>query len=99
MQKPSDELLIAYLDGELDERRCSEIESWLEQDASASERVAQLTESAAVDMKNGAAAGTQPVYAEGPFGTLDAHGFALVDKGSVVQFTGPARLVMNGKQP
>jgi anti-sigma factor RsiW len=48
MQKPSDELLIAYLDGELDERRCSEIESWLEQDASVRERVAQLTESAAV---------------------------------------------------
>lgn len=48
MQKPSDELLVAYLDGELDERRCSEVESWLEQDASARERLAQLTESAAL---------------------------------------------------
>jgi anti-sigma factor RsiW len=48
MQKPTDELLVAYLDGELDERRCREIEAWLEQDASARERVAQLTESAAV---------------------------------------------------
>jgi anti-sigma factor RsiW len=48
MQKPTDELLVAYLDGELDERRCNEVEAWLEQDASARERVAQLTESAAV---------------------------------------------------
>jgi lipopolysaccharide export system protein LptC len=57
------------------------------------------TQSMSMDLKNGAAAGSQPVHAEGPFGTLDAHGFALVDKGSVVQFTGPAKLVLNGKQP
>src|SRR5947209_6100550 len=48
MQKPSDELLVAYLDGELDEQRCSEIEAWLERDPMARDRVAQLTESAAV---------------------------------------------------
>ena len=34
--------------------------------------------------------------AEGPFGTLEAQGFAVVDQGAVIQFTGPARLVMNG---
>jgi lipopolysaccharide export system protein LptC len=56
------------------------------------------TQSMSMDLKNGAAAGSQPVHAEGPFGTLDSHGFALVDKGSVIQFTGPARLVMNGSQ-
>jgi lipopolysaccharide export system protein LptC len=53
------------------------------------------TQSMSMDLKNGAAAGSQPVHAEGPFGQLDAQGFALVDKGSVIQFTGPAKLVLN----
>jgi lipopolysaccharide export system protein LptC len=59
------------------------------------------TQSMSMDLKNGAAAGAQPVHAEGPFGQLDAQGFALVDKGNVIQFTGPARLVLNSgtKQP
>jgi lipopolysaccharide export system protein LptC len=57
------------------------------------------TQSMSMDLKSGAAAGAQPVHAEGPFGVLDAQGFALVDKGDVIQFTGPARLVLNGKQP
>jgi len=56
-----------------------------------------LTESAAVDMKNGAAAGARPVHAEGPFGVLDAKGgFTFTDKGEEVQFAGPAHLVLNG---
>lgn len=55
-----------------------------------------VTASAAIDLKHGAAAGAQPVHAEGPFGMLDAQGFTLVDKGANVQFTGPARLVLNG---
>jgi lipopolysaccharide export system protein LptC len=55
------------------------------------------TESAAIDMKNGAAAGAQPVHAEGPFGVLDAKGgFTFTDKGEEVQFAGPAHLVLNG---
>jgi lipopolysaccharide export system protein LptC len=59
------------------------------------------TQSMSMDLKNGAAAGAKPVHAEGPFGQLDAQGFALVDKGNVVQFTGPARLVLNNgtRQP
>ena len=56
------------------------------------------TESAAVDLKQGAAAGAEMVHAEGPFGTLDAQGFALTDRGAVIQFTGPGRLVLNGGQ-
>ena len=56
------------------------------------------TQSTAVDMKQGAAASNEQTHAEGAFGTLDAQGFALVDKGSVVQFTGPARLVLNAAQ-
>jgi lipopolysaccharide export system protein LptC len=54
-----------------------------------------VTSSAAIDMKNGAAAGAEPVHAEGPFGTLDAQGFTLLDKGSNIQFAGPAHLLLN----
>lgn len=53
------------------------------------------TSAASVDLKAGAAAGADMVHAEGPFGTLDAQGFALTDRGAVIQFTGPGRLVMN----
>ena len=38
-------------------------------------------------------------HAEGPFGTLDAQGFVLVDKGAVIQFQGPAHMVLNGGRP
>jgi lipopolysaccharide export system protein LptC len=54
-----------------------------------------VTASASIDLKNGAAAGADPVHAEGPFGTLDAQGFTLLDKGSTIQFPGPAHLVLN----
>ncbi len=54
------------------------------------------TDAATVDLKAGAAAGADLTHAEGPFGTLDAQGFALTDKGSAIQFFGPGRLVMNG---
>ena len=37
------------------------------------------------------------VHAEGPFGSLDAQGFAVTDHGAVVQFTGPGRLVLNAR--
>jgi lipopolysaccharide export system protein LptC len=55
-----------------------------------------VTDSASVDLKNGAAASAEPTHAEGPFGTLDAQGFTLTDKGSAIQFAGPAHLVLNG---
>ena len=54
------------------------------------------TASASIDLKNGAAAGAEPTHAEGPFGTLDAQGFTITDKGTAIQFTGPAHLVLNG---
>ena len=54
------------------------------------------TASASVDLKSGAAAGAEPTHAEGPFGTLDAQGFTLTDKGAAIQFAGPAHLVLNG---
>ncbi len=55
--------------------------------------------SASIDLKRGAAASADNVSAEGPFGTLDATGFALVDKGGMIQFSGPARLVLNQSKP
>jgi lipopolysaccharide export system protein LptC len=54
------------------------------------------TPSASTDLKTGAAAGNEKTHAEGPFGTLDAQGFALVDKGAVIQFQGASRLLLNG---
>jgi lipopolysaccharide export system protein LptC len=54
------------------------------------------TDSAAIDLKGGLAAGNAMVHVEGPFGTLDAQGFALLDRGAVIQFTGPGRLLLNG---
>lgn len=53
------------------------------------------TQSATVDFKAGAAAGAEATHAEGPFGTLDAQGFAVLDKGAVIQFPGPGTLVLN----
>lgn len=46
MQKPNDEMLIAYLDGELDASVCAEIEAWLERDAVMRNHVAGLADSA-----------------------------------------------------
>ncbi len=54
------------------------------------------TETAAVDIKQGAATSNDMTHAEGPFGVLDAQGFMLTDKGGNVQFQGPARLILNG---
>jgi anti-sigma factor RsiW len=46
MQKPGEELLVAYLDGELDEAQRSEVEAWLGQDSAAREQLARLSETA-----------------------------------------------------
>jgi lipopolysaccharide export system protein LptC len=58
-----------------------------------------VTASASVDLKNGAAASSDPTHAEGPFGMLDSEGFTLTEKGGAIQFAGPARLVLNGSSP
>ena len=50
---------------------------------------------ATIDLKTGAASTESQTHAEGPFGTLDSQGYTLVDKGAVIQFNGPARLVLN----
>jgi lipopolysaccharide export system protein LptC len=51
---------------------------------------------ATMNLKQGAATSNDYTHAEGPFGTLDAEGFTLVDRGGVIQFHGPAKLVLNG---
>ena len=61
--------------------------------------ITMKTESVSVDLNQGAAAGSEPVHAEGPFGTLDAQGFTLTGKGTQVDFNGPAKLVLNGASP
>ena len=53
------------------------------------------TDSATVLLKEGKAHSFTPVRTQGPFGQLESQGFELVDKGKVVYFTGPARLVLN----
>lgn len=54
------------------------------------------TQTASVDVRQGAASSNDRTHAEGPFGTLDAQGFTLTDKAGAIQFQGPAKLVMNG---
>lgn len=56
------------------------------------------TASASLDLKAGAAAGAEPVHVEGPFGVLDAQGFTVMDKGTAIDFTGPAHVVLNGAE-
>lgn len=57
-----------------------------------------VTESAAIELKAGAAFGDKPVAAQGPFGTLVSEGFRLYDKGAVVVFTGQSRALLEGTQ-
>ncbi len=56
------------------------------------------TQSAAIDVKQGAGASNDMTHAEGPFGVLDAQGFTLTDKGATIQFHGPARLLLNERK-
>ena len=48
MQKPSDELLVAFLDGELNETQRREVAAWLDQDAETRDLAGKLSESAAL---------------------------------------------------
>ena len=57
------------------------------------------TSSATLDIRNNTATGGEPVHAEGPFGMLDAQGFTLTEKGTVIQFSGPARVILNAASP
>lgn len=53
------------------------------------------TDTAAMDLKQGMATSSDKTHVEGPFGTIDAQGFALVDKGAVIQFDGRSHAILN----
>ncbi len=55
---------------------------------------------AAIDLHDGTANSTDPVAAQGPFGTLNAaNGFNLTGRGTDVVFKGPVSLTLNGANP
>jgi lipopolysaccharide export system protein LptC len=56
------------------------------------------TDAAEVDLRAGTARGDRPLAAQGPAGTLDAVGFEIIDRGNVIVFGGPARLVIVPEQ-
>lgn len=55
-----------------------------------------LTERAHVDFSKNAAEGHDPVSGRGPWGTVEAQGFRILDKGARVMFTGRSHLVLRG---
>ncbi|MCS6854516.1 MAG: LPS export ABC transporter periplasmic protein LptC [Elioraea sp.] len=52
------------------------------------------TERARIDLAAGRAEGDAPVAVQGPAGSLDAPGFRLEEKGALVIFPGPARMLL-----
>ncbi|MEQ8229220.1 MAG: LPS export ABC transporter periplasmic protein LptC [Rhodospirillales bacterium] len=52
------------------------------------------TEKATVDLSQGLASGDVPVKGQGPFGTLHAEGFRLLNKGRTIVFTGKSRMLL-----
>lgn len=55
------------------------------------------TDAMTLNLKDGTAKSSAPVDGQGPFGELKAAGFDLHEKGRVVVFTGPARVVLSGQ--
>jgi lipopolysaccharide export system protein LptC len=54
------------------------------------------TDTATIDTKHAVAVSNDRVHVEGPFGTLDAQGFSVLDNGAVMHFNGPGRMLLNG---
>lgn len=52
------------------------------------------TEAARVDLARNTAAGDAAVHGEGPFGSLNAEGFRLIDGGRTIHFTGRSHAVL-----
>jgi lipopolysaccharide export system protein LptC len=50
-------------------------------------------------LHDGAASSQSRTHVEGPFGTLDAQGFTVTDRGNVAFFIGPGHLVLKGRAP
>ncbi len=56
------------------------------------------TNNAAVDIKQNAVLSAAQIHGEGPLGTLDGQGFAILDHGGLLQIAGPAKLVLNASK-
>lgn len=52
------------------------------------------TRKAEIDLGNGSAHGKDPVSGQGPFGTLAASGFEILERGNRIIFTGKATLLL-----
>ena len=52
------------------------------------------TEEARIDFHNAAATGDTPVWGHGPFGTVNAEGFSILDSGDRIIFNGKSSLVI-----
>jgi lipopolysaccharide export system protein LptC len=53
------------------------------------------TNNAAIDLRQNAVLSADQIHGEGPLGTLDGQGFALLDHGALLQIAGPVKLVLN----
>ncbi|MGE0225871.1 MAG: LPS export ABC transporter periplasmic protein LptC [Acetobacteraceae bacterium] len=80
-------------------QKASQLDLWRDVILYRDDGTTMTTSSASIDLKAGAAAGSEPVHVEGPWGVLDAQGFTVVDKGEAIQFIGPAHVVLNGNEP
>ena len=56
------------------------------------------TLAAHVNMANNTAEGDDPVYGQGPFGTIESQGFRVFDKGARIVFTGQAHLLLRSHE-
>jgi lipopolysaccharide export system protein LptC len=52
------------------------------------------TETAKLDIANGTATGDRPVNGQGPFGHVTAEGFAMYNRGEIIDFTGKTSLTL-----
>lgn len=52
------------------------------------------SESARINLDGGTAEGRQPVQGQSAFGTVDAEGFRVLDRGQTIIFTGKSRLIL-----
>ena len=52
------------------------------------------TQKALIDLARGIASGDAPIEGQGPFGSLRAEGFRMVEQGKTIFFTGKAKLVI-----
>lgn len=56
------------------------------------------TEAAAVRVDVGTAHGERPTKVQGSFGTIESEGFEMLERGTVMIFTGRARAILEGRQ-